>query len=67
MARTIGRKYKNEIVRLVGEAREKGIVNVGLVSEYVKDNISSEAFDTWESAHDEINRLAEDLAWEATK
>ena len=50
MARTIGRKYKNQIVKLAQEARAKGIVGAFQVGEYVKNNLPSEAFNTWESA-----------------
>lgn len=63
MARTIGRKYKNQIIRLVKEANSLGIQNAFAVAEYVKDKLPQEAFDTWEMAYQEIERFTEDYVF----
>ena len=61
MARTIGKHYKNLIEKLVKKAMDDGLTNAGDISEYVLAEMPAEAFDTWESAHDEIQRLVIDL------
>lgn len=58
--RTIGRKYKNEIVKLVKRARAIGITSGAKITEYVKQELPEEAFDTWEMAHQEI----ESISWD---
>lgn len=60
MARTIGRKYKNELARLVVKAENEGM-RPPQIFDYVVNNISPAAFDTWESAYSEIERLTHDL------
>ena len=60
-ARTVGAHWKSEIKKLVMQAKKQGIVNNGQVAEYVKDNLPDEAFDTWEGAYSEVERLAEDF------
>ena len=62
MARTIGRKYKNMIVRLACEAKSHGVYSIGGIVDHVKEHLPSEAWDTWEMADSEIERLAEDEA-----
>ena len=59
MARTIGRKYKNQIERLVAEYDKTNSPQA--VFNFVKDRLSVEAFETWEGAYDEIRRLSEDF------
>jgi hypothetical protein len=59
MARTIGRKFKNQIVRLVKEAYDAGIGGWEIPN-YVKEFLPQDAYDTWESAHSEIERLIDD-------
>ena len=58
--RTIGRKYKNKVVSLVAKARKRGLQGAFEITEYVTANIPQAAFDTWESAHQEIERVAYD-------
>lgn len=62
MARTIGAKYKNMIRKFVNQAHKKGIHQFQLVGQYVREQMPKEAFDTWEGAWSEIERIAEDLA-----
>jgi predicted AAA+ superfamily ATPase/ribosomal protein L37AE/L43A len=59
-ARTIGPEWKKEVKRLVYEANASGIDNNDEVFEYVKEKLPLEVFDTWESAHDEIDNLCSD-------
>lgn len=60
MARTIGTKYKKQVISLVKQAQKNGLENAAEIADYVIDQMPSEAFDTWESAHDEITRIAID-------
>lgn len=60
MARTIGVKNKNILRKLVKEANAQGIVQDYAVMVYVNARMPEAAFDTWESAWSEINRLAGD-------
>ena len=55
--RTIGRKYKNQIVRLVAKAKADGMQGASQIAEHVMGRLRSEAFDTWESAFSEIDTL----------
>lgn len=59
-ARTIGGKYKQMIRSLITQARNLGMTGVNEIEEYVNMALPEEAFETWESAHDEINRLIHD-------
>ena len=60
MARTIGVKNKNLIKRLVLAEQKNGIVNRASSVQAVLDQLPVEMWDTWESAHDEINRIVDD-------
>lgn len=60
MARTIGVKFKNLLKRIVAEeAKTKSGYKL---EEAAFARMPLEAFDTWESAHDEIRRLISDEA-----
>jgi len=65
MARTIGVKNKNLIKRLVANEKKQGITNRASSVQAVIDQLPSEIWETWESAHDEINRLVDDGITEA--
>lgn len=59
--RTIGVKYKNMIKKIVDREFSKSIpANAYAVVETVKRELPVEAFDTWEMAYQEIERLAND-------
>lgn len=61
MARTIGRKFKNLLKSIVAEeAKTKSGYEL---EEAAFKKMPAEAFDTWESAHDEIRRLISDEAF----
>lgn len=60
MARTIGAKYKKMILEIMKKGKKEGIENYYKMQEYVREKLPQEAFDTWESAYDEINRLVVD-------
>ena len=62
--RTIGAKWKAEVRRLVKEANKQGIYNNDEVFEYVKEKLPVEAFETWEAAYSEIERLSHDFNME---
>jgi hypothetical protein len=65
MARTIGVKYKNLIKRLIKAETEKGLINLSSSVQAVKDQLPDEIYDTWESAHAEIEMLVSDGIYEA--
>ncbi len=61
--RTIGKKYKNQIIRLIKKAQSEGLQNAFEITEYVKDNLPQSAFDTWEMAYQEIERFTGDYVF----
>jgi len=60
-ARTIGPQYRGKIKELVRMAHKAGLEGNSEVTDYVVDNLPSEAWETWEGADSEIRRLANDL------
>lgn len=64
MARTIGKYWKNEIVRIILYAQGHGVNNAFDITEYVKKMLPKEAFDTWEMSTQEIERYAEDYIFD---
>lgn len=62
MARTIGRKYKNLIIKLVADARKQGLEGFG-IADYVTKHMPAEAYETWEMAFQEIERLTDDYVF----
>ena len=62
MARTIGSKYKNVVIKLASDARKLGLTAFG-ISNYITTNMPVEAYETWEMATQEIERLADDEAF----
>jgi len=61
MARTIGVKYKNMIKKIVARELQNPNAGMRIVFETVKRELPVEAFETWESAYNEIERLTGDL------
>jgi hypothetical protein len=61
MARTIGVKYKNQLKRIVEGCFAKDMNSLFAIWEEVKRLMPQEAFDTWESAYNEMERLTGDL------
>ncbi len=62
MARTIGRKYKNLIAKLAADARKLGLRDFAIAN-FITQGMPAEAYETWEMATQEIERLADDVAF----
>jgi len=60
MARTIGVKYKNKIKKIVLREKAKG-ENAVEIFDTIKIEVP-DAFETWEMAYQEIERITWDLA-----
>jgi len=60
MARTIGVKYKNKIKKIVLREKAKG-ENAVEIFDIIKREVPN-AFETWEMAYQEIERITWDLA-----
>ena len=59
MARTIGRKFKNQIVRIVARGLNEGMTGAEIQDLVVKE-LPAEAWNTWEMAQQEIERITDD-------
>jgi hypothetical protein len=64
MARTIGKKNKNLVVKLYKEATGNGLEGICEIIDYVTDKLPEEVFKTWEGASTEIASLCQDLVFE---
>ena len=63
--RTIGKK-NIELVKKITREETKKSDNFGTLSGRVMVRLPEKMWDTWESAHDEINRIIHDTMWERT-
>ena len=61
MARTIGVKYKNQIKRIVAASSDHE--SRGTIMDKVQAQLPLLAWDSWEGAYNEIDRLVDDLVW----